>query len=39
MLQDIANKAKNAHDFLDTMARTFTPANNSSIAERRRAQV
>jgi RHS repeat-associated protein len=36
MLQDIADKAADVHDFLDTVARTFTAANNSSIAEMRR---
>ena len=37
MVQEIANKATSRHVFLDEMARTFTAANNSSIAEMRRA--
>jgi RHS repeat-associated protein len=36
MVQGIANNASSRRDFLDTLARTFTAANNSSIGEMRR---
>jgi hypothetical protein len=33
MMQDIGDKAKGVHEFLDALARTFTAANDSSNAE------